>query len=47
MVASVVESYVDVDDISVFQDVIVGDTVADDFVDGCADRLGKVAVVEW
>jgi hypothetical protein len=35
--AAVVEGYVDVEDVAVLQGALVGDAVADDFVDGCAD----------
>ena len=47
MVAFVEERDIDVEDVTVLQDTSVGYAVADDFVDGCADRLGKVVVVEW
>lgn len=40
-----VESNVDVDDVAVFEDTLVGDTVTDGLVDGCADRLWEMAVV--
>lgn len=35
--APVVEGYVDVEDVAVLEGALVGDAVADDFVDGCAD----------
>lgn len=44
--AAVVEGDVDVEDVAVLEGALVGDTVADDFVDGCADRFGEVAVVQ-
>lgn len=45
VVATVVEGYVDVDDVAVFEGALVGDAVTDDFVDGGADRFRKVNVV--
>ena len=45
MEAFVVEGYVYVYDVAVFKGALVGDPVADDFVDGCADGFGEVAVV--
>ena len=45
MEAAVVESYVEVDDIAVYKDALIGDAVADDFIDGCADGLGEVHIV--
>jgi hypothetical protein len=44
--AAVVEGHVDVEDIAVFEDALVGNTVADDFVGRGAYRLGEVAVVQ-
>jgi hypothetical protein len=44
--AAVVEGYVDVDNIPIFQDVVVRNAVADDFVDGGTYRLWEVAVIE-
>lgn len=44
--SAVVKCNVDVQDITVLKDSLVGNAVANDFVDRCADRLGKVAVVE-
>ena len=46
MIAAVVESYVEVENITVFELALVGDTVADDFVDGGADRLWEADIVE-
>jgi hypothetical protein len=46
MEAAVVEGDVDVEDVAVLEGALVGDAVADDFVDGCADRFGEVAVVQ-
>ena len=37
MDAVVVEGYVEVDDVAVDEGSLVGDAVADDLVDGCAD----------
>src|SRR5690606_10056676 len=37
---------VDVDDVAVLEDGVVGDAVADDFVDGRAQRLGEALVAE-
>jgi len=45
--AAVVECDVDVENVAVSQRALVGNAVADDFVDRCADRLGEVAVVQW
>ena len=47
MEAAVVETYVEVDDVAVFERSLVGDTVAYDLVDGCAEGFGEVVVVEW
>ena len=44
--AVVVERDVEVDDVAFEEDALVGDAVADDFVDGGADGFGKVDVVE-
>ena len=41
----VVERYVDVQNIAVDELALVGNAVADDFVEGGADRFGEVAVV--
>ena len=46
VVALVVEGHVQVDNVAIQQDALVGDAVADDLVDGRADRLGEVVVVE-
>ena len=43
--AVVVEGDVEVDDVAFEEDALVGDAVADYFVDGCADGFGKVDVV--
>ena len=45
MEAVVVEGYVDVEDVAVLQGSVVGDAVADDFVDGGADGFGEEVVV--
>lgn len=45
--AAVVEGDVQIYNVAVFEHTLVRDAVADDFVDGRADRLGKVVVVEW
>lgn len=45
--ASVVEGDVDVDNVAVLQDALIGNTVADALVHAGAHRLGEVAVVEW
>lgn len=42
----VVQRNVDVDDIAIFQWPLVGDPVADGFVDRSADRLGEVYIIE-
>lgn len=44
--AAMVESYVDVEDVTVFEDALVGNAVANDFVGRGAHRLGEAAVVE-
>lgn len=46
VVAPVVERDVKVDNVAVEEDPLVGDSMADDLVDGDAYRLGKVIVVE-
>jgi hypothetical protein len=43
---AVVEGYVDVEDITVFEDALVGNAVADDFVGRGAYRFREVAVVQ-
>jgi hypothetical protein len=45
VVAVVEEGDVEVDDVAVFEGAVVGDTVADDFVDGAAVGFGEVVVV--
>lgn len=47
MEAAVVDADVDVDDVAVFELTLIGDAVADYFVDGGADGFGEVAVIEW
>lgn len=47
VVTFVVESNVNVDDITVLKWSLIWDTVADDFVDGGAHRLWETAVVQW
>lgn len=44
--AAVVKRDVDIEDVAVLERALIGDTVADNFVGGCADRFGEVAVVE-
>lgn len=44
--AAVVKRDVDVKDVAVLERALIGDTVANNFVGGCADRFGEVAVVE-
>lgn len=44
--AVVVEGYVYVDNVAIFENGLVGYAVADHFVNGGADRFGKVAIVE-
>ena len=44
--AAVVEGHVDVEDVTVFEDALVGNAVANDFVGRGADRLGEAAIVE-
>ena len=46
VVALVVQGHVEVEDIAVEEDPLVGYPVADDLVDRGADRLGEVAVVQ-
>lgn len=41
-----VECHVDIENVAVLKDSLVGNAVANDLVQGCAYRLGKVAVVE-
>lgn len=45
VVPAVVKRDVDVEDVTVHQDALVGDTVADDFVEGGADGFGEEVVV--
>lgn len=44
--AAVVQSNVNVDDVSILEDTLIGDTVTNGLVDRSADRLGEVAVVQ-
>ena len=44
--AAVVEGHIDVQDVAVFENALVGYAVADDLVGRGADRLGEFAVVE-
>ena len=44
--AVVVKGHINVDDIAIFQDTLIGDTVTDALVHRCAYRLGEMAVVE-
>lgn len=44
--ALVVKCHIDVDDVSVLQWSLIGDTVADGLVDRCADRLWEVHIVQ-
>lgn len=44
--ALVVQSNIDIDDIAILQGALVGDTVADDLVNGSADGLGEIDVVK-
>lgn len=46
VVTVVVEGDVDVEDVAVDEDALIGDTVADDFVDGGAYGFREVAVVQ-
>ena len=41
-----IQSDIDVENVTVFQWSVVRDTVADDLVRTCADRLREVAVVQ-
>lgn len=44
---AVVKSDVDVENITVFEDILIGNAVADGLVNAGAYRLGEVAVIEW
>ena len=44
--AVVVKGDVEVDDVAFEEDALVGDAVADDFIDGGADGFGEIDVVE-
>lgn len=46
MESSVVERNIKVEDISVDKDSLVGNAVADDFVQRCAHRLGEMHIVQ-
>ena len=46
MIAAVVEGYVEVKNVTVFELALVGDTMTDDLVDGGADRFWEADVVE-
>jgi hypothetical protein len=46
VVSLVVQRNINVEDITIEQNTLIGDTVADDFVDGCTARLGEVVVVQ-
>lgn len=47
VVAAVVEGDVDVEDVAVDQDALIGNAVADNFVKGGAYGFREVAVVQW
>ena len=40
------QTYVDVDDVAVFERSLIGYAVTDDFVDGGADGFGEVTVIK-
>lgn len=42
-----VKSDIDVEDIAVFEYILIGNAVADGLVNAGTYRLGEVAVVEW
>jgi hypothetical protein len=46
MVSLVVQRNIDVENIAIEEDTLVRNTVADDLVNGCTARLGKVVVVQ-
>ena len=46
VVAVVVKGDVEVKDVSVFEDTLIGNAMADDFVCGCADGLWEMVVVQ-
>lgn len=46
MKAAVVKSDVNVEDVTILEDSLIGNAVADDLVDRCAYRFGEVAIVE-
>jgi hypothetical protein len=41
-----VECDVEVEDVAIFKNTLIGDAVADDFVGGCADGFRKMVVVQ-
>lgn len=47
MVTAMVEGNVDVENIAINQDAGIRDTVADDFIEGCADGFWEIIIVEW
>jgi hypothetical protein len=46
VVAVVVECDIEVDNVTVFESTLVGDAVAYNFVNGCAERLREVVIVQ-
>ena len=47
MEAAVIQCHIQVHNVAIFELPLVGDAVADYFVDGCTKRFGKVDVVQW
>lgn len=47
MVSFEPETHVQVNNVAIFERSLIGDAVADDFVDGGAMRFGEVVVIEW
>ena len=44
--AAMVESYIEIEDVTSLEESLVWNAVTDYFVDGCAERFGKVDVIE-
>jgi hypothetical protein len=47
MEAFMIQSYVKVDDVTLLKDALVGDSMANDFVDRGAEGFGEMDVVKW
>jgi hypothetical protein len=47
MESAVVECDIDIEDVTINEDILIRNTVADDFVYRSTYRFGEVAVIKW